>query len=373
MTLRTRILVVGFLLMLLLAAPVAAQTETPNGGEATQGEDDDGGDTIVNIDLEEVVEAIENLIDEFQDFTGDWDKTLESVLIAVLFHPFRTLLAVLISSLAKVLTTTPQVYPNPVVEEIHREALLVTYLLSTVAFMVAGLLYIVGPILGVSYRQARKILPRLITALIFASISLPILQLAVDLTNALSTAFAPQYLTYSYQQMAGLGASVVLAWVINSVLLLAVVALFLLRGVYILFGAAISPLLALMWSLPKLKRYADTFIAGWFAALLMAPLDLLVLRFGFALMNGAGNTALQSISNWIFGVASFTLLLLVPYQLWGASQTAVGQAYAAADTVKQQYNTSNTEVNQYNELQERSTGTGRSNKFSEEMSAFKDD
>jgi len=108
--------------------------------------------------------------------------------------------------------------------------------------------------------------------------------------------------------------------------ILAVVALFILRDVYILFFAAASPLFLIMWSVPRIRRYADTFIAGFFAALLFAPLDVLALRFSLALLNGSGGTAIQSISNWIIGVASFTLLLIIPYQLWTASQTAVGTA-----------------------------------------------
>jgi hypothetical protein len=87
--------------------------------------------------------------------------------------------------------------------------------------------------------------------------------------------------------------------------------------------------------LPRVKRYSDTFIAGWFAALLIAPLDMLVLKFSFALMSGAGSGALQSVSNWVIGIASLTLLLLVPKQVWDASQTAVGMTRTTTQTVKQ--------------------------------------
>lgn len=314
-----------------LAAPVTALTETPDDGDD---DDDDDGDTIINIDLDEVVEAIEDLIDELREFTGSWDATLKDVLIAVLFAPFRTLAQQLLNAVAVVLTNTPTVYPNPAVEEIHRQTLIVTYLLSSLAFMAAGVLYMVGPLLGVSYGQVRRILPRIVIALVFASVSLPLLQLAVDLSDALVLAFSFDRLTMTFKELAGLGTGLVIVWVTESILLLALVALFIIRDVYILFVAAISPLLALAWSLPKVKRYADTFIAGWFAALAIGPLDLLVLRFALALLHGSGSSGVQSLSNWMLGVASFVLLLIVPYQVWGASQAAVGQAYAAAGTIK---------------------------------------
>jgi hypothetical protein len=121
---------------------------------------------------------------------------------------------------------------------------------------------------------------------------------------------------------------------VNSALLLVVVVMFIIRNVYIMFVAAISPLLALTWSIPKAKRYADTFIAGWWTALAMAPLDMLVLKFSFAMLEGNGASIPASISNWILGVAAFSLLIIVPYQLYGASQAAIGQAYVVSQGVK---------------------------------------
>jgi len=87
--------------------------------------------------------------------------------------------------------------------------------------------------------------------------------------------------------------------------------------------------------LPRIRRYADTFLAGFFAALLVAPLDLLALRFSLALLNGAGGTALQSVSNWVLGVGSFALVLIILYQVWGASQVAVGSARSIASTIRE--------------------------------------
>jgi hypothetical protein len=303
----------------LLVVPVAAQ-------DSGQEEDDGGGDTIIEIDIDDIVDAIEDLADDFQDFTGDWDNTLQEVLTAVLFRPFRTLGQQILESLTYLLLNTPSVHPNPAIEEVHREVLLVTTLLSTVGFAAAGILYMIGPVVGISYSQVRSILPRLLLALIFSTVSLPLLQLAVDLTDALILAFAPEQLSMSFSQLFGFSIGLVLVWVIKAVLLLALAALFVIRDVYILFVAAISPLLALMWSFPPTKKYADTFIGGWIAALLIAPLDLLALKFSLALLRGNGATGIQSVSNWILGIGSLVLLLLIPRQLWKASQSTVGKA-----------------------------------------------
>ena len=69
----------------------------------------------------------------------------------------------------------------------------------------------------------------------------------------------------------------------------------------------------------------------------MAPLDVLVLKFVMAMLEMPVGSGLQGLSNWMYGIAGFTLLLWVPYQLYGASQAAVGQAYSVAGGVKARY------------------------------------
>jgi signal transduction histidine kinase len=177
-----------------------------------------------------------------------------------------------------------------------------------------------------------------------------LLQLGVDFTRALTTAFQPQFFESTFQQRIGMSTGLILAYVIQSLLLLAVVVLFYFRNVYILFVAAISPLLALAWSLPRVKRYADTFIGGWFAALLIAPLDMLVLKFAFSMFNGAGNTAVQSVSNWVLALSFPVLLLLVPKQIWDASQAAVGLTYAASSNVKQRINSGERQESEFEKM-----------------------
>ena len=287
---------------------------------------------VVEIHLDKVVEALEDINDNIQNFTGS--KTLEDIFRDILFGPFRELIQLMLEEVAVILTTTPDIHPNPAVENIHQLALKISYLVATLAFMVAGILHMVGPIFGISYSQVRKILPRVIIALVFSTVSLPLLQLGIDFSDALTHVFKPSLVSDSIGQMMGLRVGAVLVWIINASLLLGVLVIFLIRDIYIMFAAAISPLLAITWSLPRAKRYADSFISGWFAALLIGPLDMIVLRFSIKLMRGSGATALQSATNWLFGIAGLALLIIIPYQLWGVSQTAVGQAYSLSRGVK---------------------------------------
>lgn len=348
-----RTIIAALLAVLLVSTPVQADHE------------EDEPTIDIDIDVDAIVEAIQQLIGDFQQFTDEWDQTLISVLKAVLFEPFRLLAQQLLNYTTLVLTTTPQIHPNPAVEQIHQLTLATAVALTGVILTWAGVLHITGPLLGISYQQVRKILPRTILALALASVSLPLLQLLIDLTNALVHAFRPQQLTASITQLAGLSTGLVLAWVAESVVLLAVVIIFIVRDVYILFFAAASPLFLIMWSVPRIRRYADTFIGGFFAALLIAPLDVLALRFCLALLQGSGNTGVQNLSNWMIGVASFTLLLVIPYQVWTASQSAVGTARRITSTTKQRMTTNR-------RTQRRNQRTGNSNGYTYQ-GEFRDD
>lgn len=284
---------------------------------------------------EEQTGILSGLAETISEFTEGKSLTeiLTDTLWLIFFEPFVRLIEAILSTLADLLTYTPSVDGNPAVEDVHQDTLFVTYALSSLVFMAAGILHMIGPVLGVSYKEVRKILPRLVVALAFATVSLPLLELGVEFTRALTTAFEPQFFDSNFLQRQGVTSGLAIAAILQSLLLVAVAVLFIIRDVYILFVAAISPLLALAWSLPRAKRYADTFISGWFAALLIAPLDMLVLKFSFALFSGAGGGS-QAISNWLLGLAFPVLLLLVPKQVWDASQSAIGVTYALAGGLK---------------------------------------
>jgi len=200
--------------------------------------------------------------------------------------------------------------------------LAVTFAMSTLAIIVTGILFQIGPVLGVSYRQARMVLPRLFIGLVFATIAPVLLQLSVDLADALTQAFYPDS---GLLEVFRLSTSLLIVATIRAMLLLTVVVIFVMRDVYLLFAAAISPLIALAWVFPQTKRYADAFIGAWWAALAIGPLDILVLRLTLNLLETNGD-----IPHWIWAIGGLTLLVAVPYMIYSASQAIVGQATAAA-------------------------------------------
>jgi hypothetical protein len=228
------------------------------------------------------------------------------------------------SELVKIITWTPDVDGNPAVENLHRLCLQIAFALAAVVIMAAGVLHMTGPILGISYADIRLIIPRLVLGLGFGAVSLPLLQYGVDAANILVEVLLPPELNIA--GMLGVSVATLLVIIIQATVLVVVVVAFVIRGAYILFVAAISPVLAVMWALPRARRYSQTFIAGWFAALLMAPADILVLRLMMELFQNGGPDVVTAVSNWVYGLAAAVLLLWVPRQLYGASQAIVGHA-----------------------------------------------
>lgn len=233
------------------------------------------------------------------------------------------LLPELIETLTDVLFFTSRIYPNPPVEAVHRLTLAVTLAGAVLFAIVTGLYYITGGIVGVPHSEVRLILPRLIVGLAFAAVALPVLQFGVQLSDALVEAFRPQNIA-SAAQVAGLTAGFILVWLVKAVALLTLVTLFIIRNVYLVLIAAVTPLLAVGWAFPNTRPYAQSFISLWFAMLAIAPADALVLRFSLLMMEGAGAMGLQPVSNWILGVAALGLMLWVPYQLIGVSMGFIG-------------------------------------------------
>jgi hypothetical protein len=243
-------------------------------------------------------------------------------LLNLLFSPFRALAEAMIDILVDVMLHTATIHPNPAVTTIHQLTLMVALPAAVLVIVAAGLSEITTD-LGVPLGDARQILPRLVIGIGFAAVALPVLQIPVGVADALVEAFRPRD-PIVVEQLAGLTTGLVLVWVINSFALLALAILFVFRNIYLLFIAAVSPLVAVAWALPHTRPYAQSFISVWFALLVTAPADALVLRFTLTMLEGTGAMGLQPISNWILGTSSFALMLYIPYQFLVVSQGIIG-------------------------------------------------
>lgn len=310
----------------LVAGPAAADHCTDGDATATpcsHDDSDDGGGPIVNVELGPLVEKLDQILD-FLTGAGDYVLTdvLTDAILAAVFEPVRRLLEVVVNLIAGLLTWYPQVYPNEDVADVHRVSLGIAALFTVVVFLVAAVLHLVQDWLSFTPSPVLwKIVPRAVVAVGLSTVSLPFIQHLVDGTVIVAHLF----LSRDVSILAGTSVTggLLIAGVINVVLLVLVAALYVLKGLFVLYVAGLSPLILLAWSTPWTRKYAAVFVKGFTTALLVAPLSAAAFRLSIGLLE-PGSVA--ELPDWILGMAMLILLLVVPWMVWSASGWMLLQA-----------------------------------------------
>jgi hypothetical protein len=315
---RKRISIVAAVLFVIGVGCFAVGTVAAAPQETTTKEspDEESDEPTIDIDLDGITDAIDDLADDFDDFTDNWTEDLADVIKQVIFEPFRALAEVLVDILTHALTSYPDVGSNSDVRSLHSLSFRITLAAGGVVVAAAGILYMIGPVFGIGYAQVRTLLPRIIVAVMFGAVSTTLLQYSVDMAEAVTYAFQPANPTLASSLR--LTGELVLVAVLESMLLLGLVLVFLIRDFYILFAAAIAPLIALGWSFPYAKKYADSMIGTYWAALLIGPVDMVLFRFTLSLLETEGG----GTPHWLLAAAGILVMIWMPYQMYGASQAA---------------------------------------------------
>ena len=166
----------------------------------------------------------------------------------------------------------------------------------------------------------RVLLPRALLAALLINFAVPLVQAAVDASNALSDSLAlathQQVLTDVREFMgegglAGLGGVTLLVlFAAYAVLAFAYVVRFALLVILTILG----PAAALLFVLPETHRYAREWMAMFVTTLLMQPLQLLILAIGFAL-DGYSILPVRHV----FALAAVFITFKVPFALHSAT------------------------------------------------------
>ena len=170
--------------------------------------------------------------------------------------------------------------------------------------------------------SVRILLPRLLLAVVLANFSLPLLQAAIDLNNALCMAvlgigvsFDPHSLTDIRDLGSGPALSaIVVAALFGGYAVLAVA--YALRYSLLIVLAITAPLAALLFVLPDTHHYARKWGSLFVSTLLMQPLQLLILQVGLQLDLG---TAAWNPGRHLFALATLLLAFKVPGALHATS------------------------------------------------------
>lgn len=171
-----------------------------------------------------------------------------------------------------------------------------------------------------SQHVLRVLLPRVLLAALLINFALPLVQAAVDFSNALSDSVVmathQQLLadTREFGAAAGVaglqGVTLIVLFAAYAVLAFAYV----MRFALLVVLTILAPAAALLFVLPETHRYAREWAGLFVSALLMQPLQLLVLAVGFAL-DGSSPLPVQHV----FALAAVWLTFKVPGALHSAT------------------------------------------------------
>jgi len=324
--------------------PVTAQEDSSGGG---------GGGPV--IDLSGVIDAITDLPGEIADAS-------KTVLKELLYDPFTAFMQAVADLVVTWIVWLPDPR-TPAVYDIHADVFAVSLLLTGVTFTAIGFMYMGYEPFGIPFERVQPLIPRLLLAIGFGSVAPWALSYPVRISEALAQGLAVEEMALSGMLM--LTIEIVLVAAVQAILLVGLIAILVVQKVFVLFGVAAAPLIAVLWALPfqYTRNIANQLIGAWWGFVLLPPFMVIALRLTVALLSLDGFTGPE----WIAGIGGILLLLGLPYLVVSSAMTAVTPATAAgsaaAGTVKtkvrKQYRRS-TETPQHN------TPYRRENRFNRE-------
>ncbi len=269
-------------------------------------------------DLPQAVEAIRRAIDLGGNVQAFVTGNAQVVLLALRAFIFRTGNPVLPN--AAFTTVGPIQSFTPFVQALSDSAL-------TVAITWASFRMMWGRVTIRSQFVLRVLVPRVLLAMLLINFALPLVQAAVDASNALSDSVmlaTHQQILADTGELVGDGGLVGLQGVTLLVLFVAYAVLafaYVIRFALLVVLTILAPAAALLFVLPETHRYAREWGGLFVSALLMQPLQLLVLAIGFAL-DGYSMLPIRHV----FALAAVFMTFKVPGALHSASMAGTKAA-----------------------------------------------
>lgn len=320
-----RTLLTGLTVSVLLIGLAVPGVATAQKGDEGTDSGDDSPVVNIDIDMDRVVDAILDLIDELSDFTGSFSELLTEVLFAVFFQPFLDLLRAAAIAVMGLMVWLP----DPTIDEvlsIHKDVYLISLALGSAGFTVIGFAYMGYEPFGIPYSRVRPLIPRLLAALVFGAIAPWLLQYPVHLAEASAAALAPA--NPSFTGLVMLSGEIILVSIVEAFVVLALIVVFWVQKIYILFTASTASLIAVLWAIPfrYTQRIAERLIGAFWGFLLIGPLDIIVFRLTVSLLSLESFDA----ASWMVGLGGMFLLLGIPFIVVSAGMSAAAPALAAA-------------------------------------------
>lgn len=223
------------------------------------------------------------------------------------------------------LTTTPTVLDNSIIRNYWLIILGITDSLFVVVVALLGLRFMSAESFGFEEIELKHLLPRIGLAFLGANVSLFLANYAIITCNALVSAvlnstggLSQSLLTDALTSTGSATASTPLVILAFSLLFLIVSIVLLLmyvsRLIVISLGAVLSPLIFLMWSMPKFSDFAEIAVKTYLVSVFTIFIHVVVIQLASAFIALPAHSE-NSIVSIVVGVGLFFTLLKIPQML----------------------------------------------------------
>jgi len=301
-----------------------------------------------------VLEAIREALEEIAYFLRNSDQILADALVSVVTDTFQRLAEILIDSLTYLFVNYPSLTSERLLD-LHAEIFRLSLMVGGAFLVWIGFLHVAGRLHGV------RPTVYLLTALVVGGVSPWLLDYLARFSSVVALSLRPA--ETGLTEIMGIWSGLVVVTIVNSSLLLAIVTVFVVRDIFLMFVAVSSPFLGLLLVFPYTRRYAASLLGAVGGFLLIGPLNMIVFR----LMLTFYSTEAGELPQWIWGLGGLVLMLGIPYVVLSSGLQAAGPALSftrGADVSRLKKLAGRSGPEQDNEMY-RSEQSYRENRFTE--------
>jgi len=343
-------------LVMVLASGLLVSIFTNSFGAVSTG----GSSTTVNIPAIETVDPPDGLTVVLTDaISGLFNMIIRSAATPIM------------NGVISYLTTTPTLLDNSIIRNYWLIILGITDSLFVLVVALLGLRFMSAEAFGFEEMELRHLLPRIGLAFLGANVSLFLANYAIITCNALvsavlnSTGGLSQALLIDAITPTG-DATVATPFVILVFLLIFLIVsivlllMYVSRLIFISLGAVLSPLIFLMWSMPKFSDFAEIAVKAYLVSVFTVFVHIVVIQLASAFISLPAHSE-NNIVSIVVGIGLFFTLLKIPGMLMQMAFYSTGAAaiYKIGKEIVNVISTSKSEKSNQDD-----SGSGRSIKKS---------
>lgn len=255
----------------------------------------------------------------------------ESGLAQVLLDAYSGLLKNIVQSAAKpvtdglvnFLTATPSVIGNSVVFDFWIRMTGFVSALYVLMIALLGFHVMSASQFGFAELELRHLLPRIGLSFLFSNISIFLIEWVISLSNVLvqavlisSGGLQSAWITNAFDPLAiatGASSFITLIFMLLFVILAVVLLLFyIIRLITISLGAVLSPIIFLLWLLPKFSDFAEIAIKTYLIQIFVILVHIITIQLAASFLTIPGQSGINPLISILVGIALLFTLLKTP-------------------------------------------------------------